>query len=114
MTEENKSEALDEQPLRRLYSLQRALHAIKSQDGFEWWSQVMLSQVAGRQAKMCEPLSHEVNAAYIQEFEKGEVQGILLSVRMFDLLKARVDDEIEERRSHMTPEELDKEEGRTE
>jgi hypothetical protein len=114
MNQKDETPELEDLPLRRLYSLQKALHAIKTHDGFEWWSQVMMNQIAGRQSRLCEPLSHEVNATYIQEFEKGEVQGILLSVRMFDLLKARVDDVIEEKRSRLTPEELDKEEAREE
>jgi hypothetical protein len=82
-------------------------------EGFALWSTVMAEQEQGRISTLYQPID-DSNKVYGQEFLKGEMQGIRMSVLMWTLLKETLAATIEEKESSMTAEEREQDEGREE
>lgn len=99
--------------LRQLYDAQKAFVSLENAQPFQVWKAVMEAQSNRRRGEIFQPLSGS-EGVFNQEYLKGEVQGIMLSLGMFQLLKEEVEARIEDKLSNMTPEQLQAEEGREE
>lgn len=63
--------------------------------GFHYWQQYARSQEEGRRPALYEALGDSPNAVAQQEFLKGEICGIVLAVKAWDLLEALATEELE-------------------
>lgn len=55
-----------------------------------------------------------MNAVYAQEFVKGEMQGYRSAVLLWELIAQAIEAEIDRKIASMTPEDIEKDEGREE
>lgn len=73
--------------------------------GFVWWTHVLKVQQARRLESLYQPIKPE--QVYEQEFQKGEMQGMLFAMKTWALMIEQIDEAIKAK-------EDDKSEGRTE
>lgn len=71
------------------------LREIKAMPGFAYWRQYVAAQEEGRRPKLYEELDESPNAVLRQEYLKGEICGIVLGLKAWDLLEALATEELE-------------------
>lgn len=71
------------------------LREIRAMPGFAYWQQYVKGQEDGRKPVLYEALGDSPNAVPQQEFLKGEICGIALAVKAWDLLEALATEELE-------------------
>jgi hypothetical protein len=78
-----------------LRNIRDNLREIKAMPGFAYWQQYVKAQEEGRRPVLYEQLGDSPNAVAQQEYMKGEICGIVLAVKAWDLLEALATEELE-------------------